>query len=44
MVTLLSVDGYPEGPGSDVTAMHNTDRARAAGSFLFWGGHVIERP
>ncbi len=41
--TMLSVDGYTEGPGGDVMAMpmdaafaeHNTDRARTASSFLF---------
>jgi len=43
--TMLSVDGYTEGPGGDVMAMpmdaafaeHNTDRARTASSFLFGG-------
>lgn len=43
--TMLSVDGYTEGPGRDVMAMpmdaafaeHNTDRARTASSFLFGG-------
>lgn len=43
--TMLSVDGYTEGPGGDVMAMpmdaafaqHNADRARAASSFLFGG-------
>jgi hypothetical protein len=43
--TMLSVDGYTEGPGGDVMAMpmdaafaaHNTDRARTASSFLFRG-------
>jgi dihydrofolate reductase len=41
--TMLSVDGYAEGAGGDVTALpmdaafaeHNTDRARSASSFLF---------
>jgi hypothetical protein len=41
--TMLSVDGYTQGPGGDVMAMpmdaafaeHNTDRARTASSFLF---------
>lgn len=41
--TMLSVDGYTEGPGGDVMAMpldaafaeHNTDRARTASSLLF---------
>jgi dihydrofolate reductase len=41
--TMLSIDGYTEGPGGDVMAMpmdaafaeHNTDRARTASSFLF---------
>lgn len=43
--TMLSVDGYTEGPDGDVMAMpmdaafaeHNTDRARTASSFLFGG-------
>ena len=43
--TMLSVDGYTEGPGGDVMAMpmeaafaeHNTDRARTASAFLFGG-------
>ena len=43
--TMLSIDGYTEGPGGDVMAMpmdaafaeHNTDRARTASSFLFGG-------
>lgn len=43
--SMLSVDGYTEGPGGDVMAMpmdaafaeHNTDRARTASSFLFGG-------
>lgn len=41
--TMLSIDGYTEGRGGDVMAMpmdeafarHNTERARAASSFLF---------
>jgi dihydrofolate reductase len=41
--TMLSVDGYSEGPGGDVMALpldaafaeHNTARARTASSFLF---------
>lgn len=45
--TMLSVDGYTEGPGGDVMAMpmeaafaeHDTDRARTASSFLF-GDHL----
>jgi hypothetical protein len=49
--TMLSVDGYTEGPGGDVLAMpmdaafaeHNTDRARTASSFLF-GGPPIAGP
>jgi dihydrofolate reductase len=43
--TMLSVDGYTEGPGGDVMAMpmdlafaeHNADRLRAAESVLFGG-------
>jgi hypothetical protein len=50
--TMLSVDGYTEGPGGDVMAMpmdaafaeHNTDRARTASSFLFGGDHVSRGP
>jgi hypothetical protein len=46
--TMLSVDGYTEGPGGDVMAMpmdaafaeHNTDRARTASSFLFGGPRI----
>jgi hypothetical protein len=49
--TMLSIDGYTEGPGGDVMAMpmdaafaeHNTDRARTASSFLF-GGPPIAGP
>lgn len=41
--TMLSIDGYTEGPGGDVMAMpmdeafawHNVERTRAASSFLF---------
>jgi dihydrofolate reductase len=41
--TIISVDGYTEGPGGDVMAMpmdhafdeHNAERMRAAGSILF---------
>jgi hypothetical protein len=41
--TMLSIDGYTEGPGGDVMAMpmdeafawHNVDRMRSASSFLF---------
>jgi hypothetical protein len=49
--TMLSIDGYTEGPGGDVMAMpmdaafaeHNTDRARTASSFLS-GGPPIAGP
>jgi hypothetical protein len=49
--TMLSVDGYTQGPGGDVMAMpmdaafaeHNTDRARTASSFLFLFGATTYR-
>ncbi|WP_413320159.1 dihydrofolate reductase family protein [Agrococcus sp. 1P02AA] len=43
--TMLSIDGYADGPGGDVSAMpmdqafsaHNVERVRAAGHLLFGG-------